>query len=46
MPPRALNATFPLPKMVLTSVKPADSNARFSSGILQFIGMTPRKNAA
>ncbi len=38
--------TLPLPSTVLTSVNPAASNAALSAGILQFIGMTPRRNAA
>src|SRR2546427_2844869 len=43
---RALNTTFPLERMVFTSVKPADSKACFSSGIFAFIGVTPRRKAA
>ena len=43
--PRALNATLPLDSKVFTSVKPAASNARLSSGILAFIGLTPRRRA-
>ena len=42
---RALNATLPLDSKVLTSVKPAASNARFRSGMRAFIGLTPRSNA-
>src|SRR5947207_9698592 len=43
---RAVNATLPLDSTVLTSVKPADSNAALRSGIFAFIGITPRSNAA
>jgi hypothetical protein len=42
----ALNTTLPLPSTVCTSLKPASSKHRFSSGILAFMGLTPRKNAA
>ena len=43
---RALETTLPLESTVRTSVKPAASNARSSSGIFAFIGLTPRRNAA
>jgi hypothetical protein len=36
--------TLPLERSVRTSVKPAASTARFSSGIFAFIGLTPRRN--
>jgi len=39
------NATLPLASTVLTVVNPARSNARFSSGIFAFVGITPRKKA-
>jgi hypothetical protein len=42
---RALNTTLPLARTVLTPVKPAASKQRFSSGILAFIGLTPRRKA-
>ena len=42
----ALNTTLPLERTVITSVKPAASKARFSSGILAFMGLTARRNAA
>lgn len=42
----ALKTTLPLESSVLTSSKPARSRARLSSGILQFIGLTPRRKAA
>src|SRR6059036_1231929 len=35
---RALNTTFPLARMVFTSLKPAASNAFFKSGIFAFTG--------
>ena len=37
---------MPLDSKVLTSLKPAASKLFFSSGILQFIGTTPRRKAA
>jgi hypothetical protein len=40
---RVLNTTLPLDNKVRTSVNPADSNARLSSGILAFCGLTPRR---
>src|SRR5438874_2644743 len=43
---RAPNTTFPLPRMVFTSVNPAASNAFFKSDIFALTGMTPRRNAA
>ena len=43
---RAPNTTFPLDSSVFTSVKPAASNAFFTSGIFAFVGITPRRNAA
>src|SRR5512134_3391009 len=42
---RALNTTFPLDNRVRTSVKPSASKQFFSSGILAFMGLTPRRNA-
>ena len=42
---RELNATFPLDSSVFTSVKPALSKQRLSSGIFAFIGLTPRRKA-
>ena len=42
---RAPKTTLPLDSRVFTSVKPADSNACFTSGIFAFIGLTPRRNA-
>src|SRR6185437_1115863 len=42
---RAEKTTLPLPNTVATSVKSAASNARLSAGILQFVGITPRRNA-
>lgn len=42
----ASNTTLPLESSVFTSVNPAASNARLSSGIRQFIGLTPLRNAA
>ena len=35
--PRAAKTTLPLPSTVFTSVKPADSKAPLSAGILQFM---------
>src|SRR5439155_1442370 len=43
---RASNTTLPLPSTVFTSVNPAASNAACNAGILQLVGMTPRRNAA
>src|SRR5690348_1181886 len=43
--PDAVKITFPLESTVFTSRNPAFSNARFSSGIFAFIGLTPRRNA-
>ena len=42
---RALNRTFPLDNRVRTSEKPSASKHFFSSGILAFMGLTPRRNA-
>jgi hypothetical protein len=42
---REKNTTSPLEMTVFTSVKPAFSRARLSSGILQLVGMTPRRSA-
>jgi hypothetical protein len=42
---RVLNTTLPLDSTVFTSVKPAASKQRFSSGIFAFIGLTPRRKA-
>ena len=42
---RASKATLPLERSVRTSVKPAFSKARFSSGIFAFVGVTPRRKA-
>jgi hypothetical protein len=42
---RALNTTFPLDNSVRTSEKPSASKQFFSSGILAFMGLTPRRNA-
>ena len=42
---RASNATLPLDRSVRTLLKPASSKLRLSSGILQFIGLTPRRKA-
>jgi hypothetical protein len=42
----ALNTALPLESKVFTSSKPAFSSARLSSGILQFMGLTPRRKAA
>ncbi len=42
----ASNTTLPLPSTVFTSVNPAASNAALRAGILQFVGITPRRNAA
>jgi hypothetical protein len=44
-PPRASNTTLPLESTVFTPVKPAASKQRFSSGILAFMGLTPRRKA-
>lgn len=43
---RALNTTFPLERRVRTSEKPAASKQCLSSGILAFMGLTPRRKAA
>jgi hypothetical protein len=42
----AVKTRLPLESSVLTSVKPAASNAFFRSGILAFVGMMPRRKAA
>ena len=42
---RVLNATLPLPSTVFTSVKPAASKQRFSSGIFALVGLTPLSKA-
>ena len=41
----ALNTTLPLASTVFTSRKPAFSKQRASSGILAFMGLTPRSSA-
>lgn len=43
---RESNTTLPLDSTVLTSVNPALSKQRLSSGIRAFIGLTPRRKAA
>ena len=43
---RASNTTLPLESTVFTSVNPAASNARLSSGIFALLGLTPLRNAA
>jgi len=44
-PTLASKATLPLPRMVLTAPNPAASKLRLRSGMVTYIGLTPRKNA-